>query len=388
MLNFTYVNPTKIIFGKDQIQALNDELKPYQNETILLVYGQSSIKKLGIYETILAIAKSLNITVEEEAGVRPNPDLSSVLSGRKTCIDKEVKFILAAGGGSVIDCAKAIAFSATIENEDDVWPIFLNQNQATHAIPLGVVLTLAATGSESNGNAVITNDKTAEKRIAGYPFTYPKFAIIDPTYTMSVDTHYAIAGVIDITMHVLEQYFSPTTRTETSDYMSLGILKSVMENTERMRQDPNDYDTRANLSWAATVGLNWILQQGKVGDWATHRLSYPITQYFGTTHGYALTSIFIAWMRLALKYNPEIMTWRLQRLGKEIFNVSDPETVIETLKDYYQSLGAPTSLTDAKITIDDAIVDKMVDHALKLGHLGNVFTIDPDRAKELYHLAK
>ena len=388
MLNFTYVNPTKIIFGKNQIQALNDELKPYENENILLVYGKSSIKKLGIYDEIITITKRLNINVYEESGVRPNPDLSSVLSGRKTCIDNDIKFILAAGGGSVIDCAKAIAFSATVENEDDVWPIFLNQNQATSAIPLGVVLTLAATGSESNGNAVITNDKTNEKRIAGYPFTYPKFAIIDPVYTMSVDKHYAIAGVIDITMHVLEQYFSPTERTETADYMSIGILKSVIENTQRMLKDPKDYDTRANLSWAATVGLNWILQQGKVGDWASHRLSYPITQYFGTTHGYALTSIFPAWLKLAYKYNQDTMTWRLKLLGKELFNVETPLEVIDAIQNYYQSLGAPTSLKEANVKLTDEILDNMLEHAMKLGNLGNVFTVDTERAKELYLLAQ
>ena len=388
MLNFTYHNPTKIIFGKDQIKALNEELMPYQNQNILLVYGKASIKKLGIYDEIIRIAKILNITLYEESGVRANPELNSVLSGRKTSIENDIKFILAAGGGSVIDCAKAIAFSSTIKNEEDVWKVFLNQNKATSALPLGVVLTLAATGSESNGNAVITNDQTNEKRIAGYPFTYPKFAIIDPVYTMSVSEHYAIAGVIDITMHVLEQYFSPTERTETADYMSIGILKSVIENTKRMLKDPKEYNTRANLSWAATVGLNWILQQGKVGDWATHRLSYPITQYFKTTHGYALTAIFPAWLKLAYKYNPEVMTWRLNLLGKELFNTEDPLKTIEALQAYYTSLGAPTSLRDAGITLDETTLEDMLEHAMKLGNLGNVYEIDLERAKELYKLAQ
>ena len=388
MLNFTYQNPTKIIFGKDQINALNEELKPYKNENILLVYGKQSIKKLGVYDTILSIAQSLNINVYEESHVRPNPELKSVLSGRKTCIENNIKFILAAGGGSVIDCAKAIAFSATIKKEEDVWPIFLNQNQATSAIPLGVILTLAATGTESNGNAVITNDDTNEKRIAGYIFTYPKFAIIDPTYTISVNEHYTIAGVIDIMMHILEQYFSPTERTETADYMSLGILKSVIENTAHLKQNPNDYDTRANISWAATVGLNWILQQGKVGDWATHRLSYPITQYFGTTHGYALTSLFPAWLTLAYKYNKPTMTWRLKRLGKELFNTEEPEDVIAEIRNYFKSLNAPTSLKEANISLDEDTLNKMLEHAMKLGNLGNVFTIDTERAKELYQLAQ
>ncbi len=386
MINFTYHNPTKIVFGKDQLDQLETLLAPYQNKNILLVYGKSSIKKLGIYDRVLKIVQRLNITVYEEANVRANPSMESVYSGRQTCIDENIEFVLAVGGGSVLDAAKAIAFAATLKKEE-VWDVFLQKAQATSAIPIGTVLTLAATGSESNGNTVITNDATDEKRSVAYPFLFPVFSIIDPSYTQSVSEHYTIAGCTDIIMHIFEQYFSNTLRTETSDYMSAGIIKSVIENTHRLKTNQDDYETRANISWAATLGLNWILQQGKIGDWATHRLSYPITQRFGTTHGFALTTIFPAWLTIALKYNKETMERRLSFIGKELFNIESPPQVIEQIRAMFKSFGAPTSFEEAGITLDQNSLDLMVDNALALGNVGTVVSIDRSIAKELFSQA-
>lgn len=386
MINFTYHNPTKIVFGKDQLDQLETLLAPYQNKNILLVYGKSSIKKLGIYDRVLKIVQRLNITVYEEANVRANPSMESVYSGRQTCIDENIEFVLAVGGGSVLDAAKAIAFAATLKKEE-VWDVFLQKAQATSAIPIGTVLTLAATGSESNGNTVITNDATDEKRSVAYPFLFPVFSIIDPSYTQSVSEHYTIAGCTDIIMHIFEQYFSNTLRTETSDYMSAGIIKSVIENTHRLKNNQDDYETRANISWAATLGLNWILQQGKIGDWATHRLSYPITQRFGTTHGFALTTIFPAWLTIALKYNKETMERRLSFIGKELFNIESPPQVIEQIRAMFKSFGAPTSFEEAGITLDQNSLDLMVDNALALGNVGTVVSIDRSIAKELFSQA-
>ncbi len=387
MINFTYHNPTKIVFGKDQVSALSDLLKPYKNQTILLVYGRKSLKTYGIYDEIMNHLKPLNIKVIEESDVRPNPDLKSVLSGRKKVLEHNVKFILAAGGGSVIDCAKAIAFSVSID-EDKVWDVFLRKAEAKHAIPLGTVLTLSAAGSESNGNTVITNEDTKEKRAVSYPFIYPVFSIIDPSYTMHVDKHFVVAGGIDVIMHVFEQYFSNTLRTETSDYMSFGIIKSVIENVNRYLDGEDSYDTRANLSWAATIGLNWILGQGKVGDWATHRLSYPITQFYRITHGYALTTIYPAWLRLALKENPETMERRLTFLGKEVFNKKTAEDTILAIKDLFDSWDAPTSFKDGQVYLDGDAVRELAKNATALGSVGTIVEIDYKKAIELFEDAK
>ncbi|MFW5841665.1 MAG: iron-containing alcohol dehydrogenase [Bacillota bacterium] len=386
MINFTYHNPTKIIFGETQISQLKDELKPYENETILLVYGKQSIKKLGIYDTIIDIAKSLNITIIEEAGVRPNPSMDSVYSGREKAIKHGCKFVLAAGGGSVIDAAKAIAFSVYLD-KGEVWDVFLFEKEAKQALPLGVVLTLAATGSESNGNTVVTNDQTKEKRSVAYPFLFPQFAIIDPSYTLSVNKHYTIAGAVDIIMHVFEQYFSNTERTETADYMSTGIIKSVIDNVNRYLDGDNSYQTRANLSWAATIGLNWILQQGKVGDWATHRLSYPLTQVYGLTHGFALTALFPTWLEMALLENQKTMTKRLNFLGKEIFLTKTPKETIEAIRALFKSFGAPTTLKDAGINASDKDLDNLATTAVRLGPVGTVMKIDEALAKALFRQA-
>ena len=323
MESFTYSLPTRIYFGKDQIKKLSEALKPYQGQSVLLVYGKSSIQSIGIYDAIIKVMNALSINCIEEANVRPNPEMQSVLQGRKKCLEHDVKFILAAGGGSVIDAAKAIAFAVTME-EDSVWDVFLGQAKPTHALPLGTILTLAATGTETNGNTVITNDTLNQKRSCAYPFLIPTFSIIDPTYTMHVNKHYTYAGVTDIVMHVFEQYFSTTPRTETSDYLSIGLLKSVIENTKRLNRNEDDYDTRANISWAATIGLSWLLAQGKKGDWATHQLSYPYTQKYGVTHGYALTSIYPAYLKIILDEAPSIVAPRLKFLGRELYGVENP----------------------------------------------------------------
>jgi alcohol dehydrogenase YqhD (iron-dependent ADH family) len=188
-------------------------------------------------------------------------------------------------------------------------------------------------------------------------------------------------------MHVFEQYFSNTERTETADYMSTGIIKSVIDNVKRYLDGDNTYQTRANLSWAATIGLNWILQQGKVGDWATHRLSYPLTQVYGVTHGFALTALFPTWLDIALKENQKTMTQRLNFLGKEIFLTKSPESTIEAISDLFKSFGAPTTLKDAGIDASSKDLDSLATTAVRLGAVGTVMKIDEALAKALFRQA-
>lgn len=382
MKNFEYRSLTKIIFGKDQISNLERELSEFKVRKLLLVYGMSSIKNLGIYEQVIFICNKLDIEVYEEGGVRPNPDMSSVRSGIETCRTNDIDFVLAAGGGSAIDCAKAIAFGTKYDG--DPWDVYLLKDKATSALPLGVIITLAATGTETNGNSVISNDETGEKRSVAYPFSVPKFAIIDPSYTLSVDRYHVIAGSMDIMMHVFEQFFSNTLRTETSDYMSMGVIKSVIENTNRYLAGEDGYETRANLSWASTIGLNWILGVDKVGDWATHRLSYPITKEYGITHGYALALIFTSWIRVALKYNSITMIPRLEIIGDMIFDGTDYSLVPDKLDELFSEWGAKVKLSDElkEVTLEE--IDKLIENALALGNVGTVIEIDKNKALEIF----
>lgn len=382
MKNFEYQSLTKIIFGKDEISKLERELITHNVKKMLLVYGMNSIKNSGIYNRVIFICDKLGIEVFEENNVRPNPDISSVRSGINTCKEHNIDFVLASGGGSVIDCAKAIAFGTLFDG--DPWDIYLLKEKATASLPLGVIITLAATGTETNGNSVISNDVTNEKRSVAFSFSIPKFAIIDPTYTLSVSKHHVIAGSIDIMMHVFEQYFSNTSRTETSDYMSMGIIKSVIENTERYLNNDDSYETRANLSWASTIGLNWILGVDKVGDWATHRLSYPITKEYEITHGYALALIFTSWIRVVLKYNSNTMIPRLEVLGKMIFNETDYQKVPFLLEKLFESWGAKVRLSDELKDIDIEKVDELIETALALGSVGTVVKIDKEKAMEIF----
>lgn len=382
MKNFEYSSITKIIFGKEEISKLERELNDYSVKKLLLVYGMKSIKNLGIYDQVLSICEKLSIEVFEEKHVKPNPDISSVRNGIKTCQKNEIDFILAAGGGSVIDCAKAIAFGAKYDG--DPWDIYLLKDKAKSALPLGVIITLAATGTETNGNSVISNDETNEKRSVAYPFSIPKFAIIDPSYTLSVSKHHVIAGSMDIMMHIFEQFFSNTLRTETSDYMSMGVIKSVIENTNRYINGEDCYETRANLSWASTIGLNWILGVDKVGDWATHRLSYPITKEFNITHGYALALIFTSWIRVALKYNSLTMISRLETFGEMIFNETDYKKVPDKLDELFVSWGAKVKLSDELVDIKECKIDELIENALALGSVGTVIKIDKEKAKEIF----
>ena len=382
MKNFEYQSLTKIIFGKDEISKLERELKLYNVKRLLLVYGKNSIKNLGIYNQVIFICNKLEIQVFEESNVRPNPEMSSVRSGINKCREHEVDFVLAAGGGSVIDCAKAIAFG-TLYNGDP-WDVYLLKDQAKESLPIGVIITLAATGTETNGNSVISNDETNEKRSVAYSFSIPKFAIIDPSYTLSVDRHHVIAGSMDIMMHVFEQFFSNTLRTETSDYMSMGIIKSVIENTEKYLNGEDGYETRANLSWASTIGLNWILGVDKVGDWATHRLSYPITKEYNITHGYALALIFTSWIRVALKYNSVIMIPRLVTLGEMIFNEIDYNLVPDKLEALFISWGAKVRLSEELIDVTELKINELIDTALALGSVGTVVKIDKEKALEIF----
>ena len=386
MINFTYSSPTIIHFGENQIDKLLEELQTRNVKNLLFVYGKTAIKKLGIYDKVLEVTSKLGIKLVEESGVRPNPDITSVYSGIEKCKENNIDFIFAAGGGSVVDCAKAIGLGYYYDG--DAWDLYVKKGLPGKSLPIGCAITLAATGTETNGNSVISNDAVGEKRSVASKSSVPVFAIIDPTYTLSVNHHFTVAGSIDIIMHILEQYFSNTEDTETSDLMSIGVLKSVIENTNWLLNGKNTYQKRANISWASTIGLNWILGVDKVGDWATHRLSYPITKEYGVSHGNALALIFSSWMKTALKYNPVTMKWRLGLLATELFGGIEYNEVPDALDKIFKEWGASTSFKDEGITLTDNDVDLLVDNALALGNVGTVVDVNKEIAKEIFIKAR
>jgi len=245
MDSFNFYNPTQIFFGEDAIQNLAENIREYNK--ILLAYGGGSIKKNGIYDAVIKILNEENKSVFELSGITPNPKLDKVYEGIEICKNNNIDFILAVGGGSTIDCSKAIAMGA--KTEEDVWGFYTEGKECKNALPLGTVLTLSATGTEMNAYSVITDPKTHERPTGSSVYSYPKFSILDPTYTYSLPKEQTVYGVVDILTHIFEQYFSTPDESNISDSLSEAIIKTVIENSEIALNDPTDYSARANLMW-------------------------------------------------------------------------------------------------------------------------------------------
>ncbi|MGL4819791.1 MAG: iron-containing alcohol dehydrogenase, partial [Bacilli bacterium] len=311
---FTKYNPTVLLFGKGQIQALPAQLADAKR--VLLVYGGGSIHRNGVYADVTAQLKEANIAYVELGGVEPNPRLTTVEKGIALCRAEGVDWVLAVGGGSVIDCAKAISVGAA--NDAPIWSIITKQATATGALPLGTVLTLAATGSEMNANSVITNMDTEEKLGWSSPYAFPKFSILDPTYTYSVPRDQTVYGIVDTMSHALEQYFHAGGHTPLTDRMTEGLLQTVMEAAPIVLDNPNDADARETLLYAGTLALNGTLAPGiGGGDWSTHRLEHAVSALYDIPHAGGLAILFPAWLRFVSQKRPE----RVAELGWRVFGI-------------------------------------------------------------------
>ncbi|UAL46713.1 iron-containing alcohol dehydrogenase [Sutcliffiella horikoshii] len=370
MDNFTFYNPTKLIFGKGQLETLPQEMEAY-GKNVLLVYGGGSIKRSGLYDDVINTLHKAGATVTELAGVEPNPRLSTVRKGVELCKENQIDFLLAVGGGSVIDCTKAIAAGAKYDG--DVWDIVLKKQIATEALPFGTVLTLAATGSEMNAGSVITNWETNEKYGWGSPVTFPKFSILDPVNTFTVPKDHTVYGIVDMMSHVLEQYFHQTTNTPLQDRMCEAVLTTVMETAPKLLEDLESYEHRETILYNGTIALNGMLQMGYRGDWATHGIEHAVSAIYDIPHAGGLAILFPNWMEHVMGANLS----RFKQLAVRVFGVQDNGSTdeeialegIRRLREFWSSLGAPTRLAD--YDIDDKNIDKMADHVMSQGAVGN-----------------
>ncbi|TYS67132.1 iron-containing alcohol dehydrogenase [Sutcliffiella horikoshii] len=370
MENFTFYNPTKLLFGKGQLETLPQEMEAY-GKNVLLVYGGGSIKRSGLYDNVINTLHKAGATITELAGVEPNPRLSTVRKGIELCKENQIDFLLAVGGGSVIDCTKAIAAGAKYDG--DVWDIVLRKHIATEALPFGTVLTLAATGSEMNAGSVITNWETNEKYGWGSPVTFPKFSILDPVNTFTVPKDHTVYGIVDMMSHVLEQYFHQTTNTPLQDRMCEAVLTTVMETAPKLLEDLESYEHRETILFNGTIALNGMLQMGYRGDWATHGIEHAVSAIYDIPHAGGLAILFPNWMEHVMDAN----LGRFKQLAVRVFGVqdngsSDKEIALEgirRLREFWSSLGAPTRLAD--YDIDGKNIDKMAEHVMSRGAVGN-----------------
>lgn len=352
---FSYSNPTKLYFGEDSLNYLYDELPNY-GKNVLLIYGGGSIKKNGIYDQIVKILKANDKEIYEDAGVMPNPTVEKLYEGCKRAKEGNVDFILAVGGGSVCDYAKAVSVSANCK--EDPWEKYYlrMEDVGNEIIPVGCVLTMVGTGSEMNGGAVITNHE--QKLKIGHVFgdnVFPKFSILDPVCTYSVPKYQMVAGFYDIMSHILEQYFSGDDD-NTSDYISEALMRSLICSTRIAVKEPENYEARSNIMWTATWALNTLIAKGKSTDWMVHMIGQSIGAFTDTTHGMTLSAISMAYYRHIMPYGlPKfkryaVNVWDVNPEGK-----TDEQMALEGLERmeaYMNELGLVMNIRELGVTED------------------------------------
>ena len=351
--DFTYSNPTRLYFGKNALDGLAKELSNY-GKNILLTYGGGSIKKSGIYDSVVAVLKSAGKNIIELPGVMANPTYGKLLEGAKLARENNIDLILAVGGGSVCDYSKAVSVSAYYDG--DPWEkYFLKMEEPScKIIPVGCVLTMVGTGSEMNGGSVITNH--AQKLKIGHVFgdnVFPKFSILNPEYTFTVPQYQMVAGFFDIMCHILEQYLSGTDD-NTSDYISEGLMKSLVNSSRIAVKNPKDYEARSNIMWTATWALNTLIAKGKSTDWEVHMIGQAVGAYTNATHGMTLSAVSLAYYRHILKDGLKrfarfaVNVWGVNPEGK-----SDSEVAEEGLKAFeawMKEIGVVLSLKELGVT--------------------------------------
>lgn len=353
--NFTYCNPTKLYFGKNALDGLDAELPKY-GKTALLVYGGGSIKKNGIYDKVLAALKANGKEVFEDAGVMPNPTTDKLREGIARAKAAKADFILAVGGGSVCDYAKAL--SASVYCDEDPWDRYFERGESVtcKTLPVGCVLTMVGTGSEMNGGSVITN--TEKKLKVGHVFeenVFPKFSILNPEFTFTLPRYQMIAGIYDITSHILEQYLSGEDD-NTSDYLSEGLLRSLIHSAGVAAQNPTDYEARSNIMWTATWALNTLIAKGKTEDWMVHMLGQAVGAYTNATHGMTLAAVSLPYYRHILPYGEAkfaryaVNVWGVDANGKTQRAVA--EEGLCRMEKWMKGLGLVMNLTELGVTPD------------------------------------
>ncbi len=371
MLDFTYNITTKVLFGKNKVEHLGEELKPY-GKNILLVYGGGSIKKTGIYDAVTTCCTQHHITYHELPFVRPNPRISSVRQGIKLCREHHIDCILAVGGGSVIDCAKTIA--AGIYHEGDPWDLFLlGDSSIRAALPIWTILTFSGTGSEMNGNAVISNEDTKQKLAIHNDILRPRFSILDPTYTFTVPKDQTAAGTVDIFSHLLEQYFSPTTDAYVQDRLAESLLKTCVHYGPIALKEPANYAARAQLMWTSSLALNGLLGYGRISDWATHGIEHALSAVYDVTHGTGLAILTPYWMDYVLSDETQE---KFVEYATNVWGIkgTDKHTVakkgIEKTKEFFQSLGMPSTLRAVNVQEDALAI--MAEKTVQYGAVGKL----------------
>ena len=378
MINFTFYTPTRVLFGVGRIKEIGSEIKKSNVKKVLLVAGGGSIKKNGVYDTVIASLQEQGIDWVELWGVVPNPVLSKVVEGISLAKESGVDGVLAVGGGSVIDTAKAIASGIYL---DDVWASFLGKEKIKQALPIFVVLTISATGSECNGNFVITNEEAKQKLGNHSSLVYPKVSIIDPSVQRTLPWNQTANGACDALAHIMESYFSGGGN-ETTLYVDEALTKAIIDATDKLMLNEDDLEARANLAWAATLALNGVSAAQLKGDWASHDIEHAISALHPqVAHGAGLAVVFPAWITYVWKENePTFRRW-----ARNVWDTDDVLTAVERLKSTSKRWGLPISLRE--LNLEKSEIPAIAQNATQLGKLGTVKELTQEDVEKILEIA-
>ncbi len=386
MQNFTFQNTTKIVFGKGTEEEVG-EYTARHGSKVLLHYGGGSIKKYGTYDKVVQSLEKAGIEYVELGGVEPNPKLSLVKEGIELAKEENVDFILAVGGGSVIDSAKAISVGYFYDG--DVWDYFTREAEITEALPIGVVLTIPAAGSESSNGAVVTRMDGMYKRDIGSELIRPQFAIMNPELTFTLPDYQTACGAVDIMSHIIERYFTNTENVEFTDRLSESTLKTIIKNVPQVLENNEDYAARAEVMWAGTIAHNDLLGTGREEDWSSHGMEHELSGIYDVAHGAGLAVVFPAWMNYVYQHDLE----RFAQFAVRVWDV-DPDFKdlewtarqgIKKTKEFFKSIGMPVSLEELDIPAER--LEEMAEKATENGAIGNFVKLDTEDVLNIYKSA-
>ena len=356
MENFAYYTPTKVVFGKDEEKNVGKLAKDFGAKKVLIHYGGGSAVRSGLIDRIKTSLSEENIAFVELGGVKPNPRLSLIYEGIKLAKENGVDFILAVGGGSVIDSAKGIGYGIANPEIEDVWDLYIGKAKTKKCAPVGVVLTIAAAGSEMSGGSVVTKEDEQLKRSYNTDNARPKFAILNPELTYTLPKYQIACGIVDIMMHTMERYFSPVGNLEITDRVAEGLLKTMIKYGKLSLENPENYEARAEIMWAGSLAHNGLTGCGGIGDWATHQLEHDLGGVYDIAHGAGLAAVWGSWARYVYKENPE----RFAKFAENVFGIEKVGTVeeiaikgIEAMENFYKEIEMPISISETGINLSD-----------------------------------
>lgn len=393
MENFAYYTPTKVVFGKDEEKNVGKLAKEFGAKKVLIHYGGGSAVRSGLIDKIKTSLTEENISFVELGGVKPNPRLSLIYEGIKLSKENSVDFILAVGGGSVIDSAKGIGYGIANPDIEDVWDLYIGKKKTQKCAPIGVVLTIAAAGSEMSGGSVVTKEDEQLKRSYGCDNARPKFAVMNPELTYTLPKYQIACGVVDIMMHTMERYFSPVGNLELTDKIAEGLLRTMIKYGKLSLENPHNYEARAEIMWASSLAHNGLTGCGGIGDWSTHQLEHDLGGVYDIAHGAGLSAVWGSWARYVYKENPK----RFVQFAENVFGIekigTDEEVAIkgiEAMENFYKEIEMPISISETGITLSNEDVEMLAEKCSNNGtrYIGSFKKLFKEDMAKIYSMAK